>query len=145
MFQTFAADVRADRAGLLRAARRAYLLGLAALTLPGVVLGAALALTRPASIPFPAVLALLALALGLGLVALRLARTAANNPELPARQAALTGAIQAATAPGVALLLACATLAQGWVAGLFLLLAAALHVVVWARLAGWVREPEAEG
>lgn len=137
-------DMRADRAGLVRAARRAYLLGLAALALPGVVLGAALLLTRPAAIPLPAVVALLALALVLGLVVLRLARNAANNPEVKARQAALSGAIQAATAPGVPLLLACATLSQWPAAGLFALLAAVMHAVVWAQLPGWVREPEAE-
>lgn len=145
MLAAFVRDMRSDRAGLIRAARRAYLLGLAALALPGVVLGVALLLTRPVAVPFAAVLALLALALALALLALRLARTAANNAELPARQAALTGAIQAATAPGVPLLLACATLSQWQAAGLFLVLAAAMHAVVWMRLPGWVRELGAEG
>ena len=136
-------DVRGGRDGLIRAAGRAYLFGLLALTLPGVVLGAALLLTRPAVVPLPAVLALLALALALALVALRLARIAARNAELPARQAALTAAIQAATAPGVPLLLACATLSQGLAAVPFLLLAAGMHAFVWFQLPGWVREPEA--
>ncbi|MBB6016074.1 hypothetical protein ACFP9V_14850 [Deinococcus radiopugnans] len=143
MLESLVRDLRSDRAGLIRAARRAYLLGLAALTLPGLVLGAVLALTRPAPVPFAAVLALLALALVLALVVLRLARRAASTPEVPARQAALTGAIQAATAPGVALLLACATLSQGVSVLLFVVLAAGLHLVVWAQLPGWVREPDA--
>ncbi|GGL74600.1 hypothetical protein GCM10010840_10900 [Deinococcus aerolatus] len=143
MLDTFVRDMRSDRAGLIRAARRAYLLGLLALTLPGVVLGGVLLLTRPLPVPLAAVLALLLLALALALVALRLARTAATNAELPARQAALAGAIQAATAPGVPLLLACATLSQWLVMGLFLLLAAVMHAVVWTQLPGWVREPEA--
>ncbi len=145
MLESFVRDMRSDRAGLVRAARRAYLLGLAALTLPGAVLGVVLLLARPAPMPFPAVLALLVLALVLALVALRLARTAAGNPEWPARQAALTGAIQAATAPGVPLLLACATLSQGLSVVLFLALAAVMHAVVWTQVPGWVREPDAEG
>jgi uncharacterized membrane protein YfcA len=145
MLDGFVRDMRADRAGLVRAARWAYLLGLMALTLPGAVLGVVLLLARPAPMPFPAVLALLVLALILSLVALRLARTAASNAEVPARQAALTGAIQAATAPGVPLLLACATLSQGLSVGLFLILAGVMHAVVWTQVPGWVREPDAEG
>ena len=70
MLDSFVRDMRSDRVGLVRAARRAYLLGLVALTLPGAVLGVVLLLTRPAPMPFPAVLALLVLALVLALVAL---------------------------------------------------------------------------
>lgn len=145
MLDSFVRDMRSDRVGLVRAARRAYLLGLMTLTLPGAVLGVVLLLARPAPMPFPAVLALLVLALVLALVALRLARSAAGNTEVPARQAALTGAIQAATAPGVPLLLAYATLSQGLSVGLFLILAGVMHAIVWTQVPGWVREPDAEG
>jgi Kef-type K+ transport system membrane component KefB len=143
MLHAFAQDVRSGRAGLIRAARRAYLLAVLALALPAAVLGGLLLLTRPAPVPLPALLVLGGLALALALGALTLARNAAGRTDQPARQAALTGAIQAATVPGVPLLLACATLSQGEAVLLFLGLAAALHLWVWARLPGWVREPEA--
>lgn len=142
MLQAFVRDVHAGRAGLIRAARRAYLLGLVALALPGVVLGGLLVLVRPLSAPLPAVLLLVVLSVALSLVALRMAHTAAKNTELPARQAALTAAIQAATAPGVPLLLACALLSEGLAAGLFVVLAVGMHALVWWQLPGWVREPE---
>ncbi|CAM3862495.1 hypothetical protein [Deinococcus frigens] len=145
MLETFVRDVRGSRDGLMRAARRAYLAGLLALALPGVVLGAVFALTGPAPVPVSALLVLVGLALVLSLGALHFARKAAHTTEQPARQAALTGAIQAATAPGVPLLLACATLSQWLAVALFVVLAGAMHVLVWAQLPGWVREPEAEG
>lgn len=143
MLEAFVRDVRSGRDGLVRAARRAYLLGLAALALPGVVLGALLLLTRPVPVPVSALLLLLGVALLLSLGALHFARKAAHNTAQPARQSALTGAIQAATAPGVPLLLACATLSQWLSLVLFLALAAVMHFVVWVQVPGWVREPEA--
>lgn len=143
MLEAFVQDVRAGRPGLIRAARRAYLLAVLALALPAAVMGGLLLLTRPAPVPLPALLTLGGLALALALGALTLARNAARRTDQPARQAALTGAIQAATVPGVPVLFACATLSQGWALLLFLAIAAALHLWVWTRLPGWVREPEA--
>ena len=129
-----------DRAGLLRACRRAYLLALAALALPGLPLGALLAAVNPAPLTgLGGVLAVTLLAVVLAGVTARLARRAAQSPDLTARQAALTGAIQAATAPGVPFLIGCAFLTSG--AALLPLWGVALlaHVLVWRQLPGWLR------
>lgn len=129
-----------DRAGLLRACRRAYLLALTALVLPGLPLGLLLAAVNPAPLTgLGGALAVTLLAAILAGVTARLARRAAQNPEGPARQAALTGAIQAATAPGVPFLIGCAFLGSG--AALLALWGVALlaHALVWWQLPGWLR------
>lgn len=143
MLEALRHDLRAGtRDGLTRAARRAYLLALALLAIPGLVFGTLLLLTRPVPTPPPAFLGLLGLSLGLALLALYFARKAAHRTDWPARQAALTGAIQAATAPGVAFLLGCTALNQPQYLLAFWVLALALHALVWAQLPGWVRAPE---
>ncbi|GGM07597.1 hypothetical protein [Deinococcus aerophilus] len=142
MLEALIQEMRAGRAGLIRAARRVYLWALLALALPGAVLGGLLVWTRPVPVPLPALLILGGVALGVSLVALTLARYAARKKDQPAHQAALTAAIQAATVPGVPLLLACATLSQGWAVLSFLILALILHLWVWKQLPDWVRGPE---
>ncbi|OOV14857.1 hypothetical protein [Deinococcus sp. LM3] len=129
-----------DRAGLLRACRRAYLLALAALVLPGLPLGLLLAAVRPLTLSsLGGVLGAVLLAAALAGVAWYLARRSAQAPDLSARQAALTGAIQAATAPGVPFLIGCAFLGSG--AALLALWGVALlaHALVWWQLPGWLR------
>lgn len=143
MLEAFARDFRAGtRDGLIRAARRAYLVALLALTVPGALLGGLLWLSGPALTPWPAVAGLLVLGLVLAAGTLYLAHQAARRPDLPARQAALTGSMQAATAPGVLLLLGCTMLAQPPALAAFWVLALAVHALVWSRLPGWVRTPE---
>ncbi|GAA0504164.1 hypothetical protein [Deinococcus depolymerans] len=133
-----------DRAGLLRACRRAYLLALAALAVPGLPLGLLLAALRPLSPGgLNGVLGAVLLAAVLAGVAAYLARRSARDPDLSAPQAALTGAIQAATAPGVPFLIGCAFLGSG--AALLPLWGVALvaHALVWWQLPGWLRAPAA--
>ncbi|MFT2720009.1 hypothetical protein ACMT4L_08405 [Deinococcus sp. A31D244] len=129
-----------DRAGLLRACRRAYLLALATLALPGLPLGLLLAAVRPLTLgSLGGVLGAALLAAALAGVAAYLARRSAQAPDLIARQAALTGAIQAATAPGVPFLIGCAFLGSG--AALLALWGVALlaHALMWWQLPGWLR------
>ncbi|PNY83034.1 hypothetical protein [Deinococcus koreensis] len=143
MLEAIARDFQAGtREGLICAARRAYGLALLALAVPGVVLGGLLWLSGPASTPWPAVAGLLGLGLVLAAGALYLAHQVARRPDLPARQAALTGSIQAATAPGVLFLLGCTLLAQPLALAAFWALALGLHALVWSRLPGWIRTPE---
>lgn len=143
MLDAFSRELRVGtREGLIRAARRAYTLSLAALAVPGVLLGGALLLSAPVHTPWPAVVGLLGLGLGLAGLALYLAHQAARRADLPARQAALTAAIQAATAPGVLLLLGCALLGQLLAVAAFWVLALGTYALVWRQLPGWVREPE---
>ncbi|WP_291430406.1 hypothetical protein [Deinococcus sp.] len=135
-----------DRAGLLRACRRAYLLALATLALPGLPLGLLLAALRPLTLSgLGGVLGAALLAAVLAGVAAYLARRSARDPDLSARQAALTGAIQAATAPGVPFLIGCAFLGSG--AALLSLWGVALltHALVWWQLPGWLRPAQPTG
>lgn len=143
MLDAFAREMKAGtREGLTRAARRAYGLALLALAVPGVLLGLLLLLSEPEGTPWPAVSGLLGLGLALAGVALYLAVQAARRPDLPVRQAALTGSIQAATAPGVLFLLGCTMLAQPLALAAFWVLAVGLHALVWTQLPGWIRVPE---
>ncbi|GGR51488.1 hypothetical protein GCM10008959_10930 [Deinococcus seoulensis] len=133
-----------DRAGLLRACRRAYLLALATLAVPGLPLGLLLAAVRPLTLgSVGGVLAATVLAAVLAGVAAYLARRSARDEQLSASQAALTGAIQAATAPGVPFLIGCAFLGSG--AALLPLWGVALlaHALVWWQFPGWLRPAQA--
>ncbi|MFC3832259.1 MULTISPECIES: hypothetical protein [Deinococcus] len=143
MLERLTRDLRSGtRDGLIRAARQAYALALGVLAVPGVVLGVILLLSAPPQTPGPAVAGLLLLGVGLAAVALYLAYQAARRADLPARQAALTAAIQAATAPGVLLLLGCALLGQPLAVAAFWALALGTYALVWRQLPGWVRDPE---
>lgn len=92
--------------------RQAYLkvfhLAFLVLAGPGVLLGGAYWLSRPASYAAGAGLSLAALGLLLGLLALWLARRSGRDSRLPPRQARLTATIQAASAPAAPFLLGCA-------------------------------------
>jgi hypothetical protein len=143
MLEGFTRDLRSGtRDGLLGAARRAYALAVAALTVPGALLGTLLLLGRASPTPRPAALVLYAVAVALALWALRRAGQLAAQPGLPARQTALTAAIQAATAPGVVFLLGCTLIRQPAELAGFWLTALLLHLRVWTWLPAWVREPE---
>ncbi|MBZ9752626.1 hypothetical protein K7W42_17425 [Deinococcus sp. HMF7604] len=146
MLEQFGQDLKTgSRAGLLRAARRAYLLALLVLAVPSVGVGAAQWLSGQSELPLGAAVVLAGLAAGLGLMAYLLARRAAQNTQWPAPQAALTGAFQLAGVPGVPLLLAGA-FAPAWGLALFLLvLAAGGHLLAWASLDRWVRSPAQDG
>ncbi|GGL10486.1 hypothetical protein [Deinococcus radiotolerans] len=141
MLDTLTRDLRAGtRTALLRAARRAYLLALGALAVPAVLIGTVLLLS-PAQPDRAAAVILWAVAVALGLGAFVLARRAAHRADLSAPQAALTGAIQASSAPGVPLLLACAFAGTPLLGLSLLITGALLHLLVWRQLPGWVREP----
>ncbi|WP_309570395.1 hypothetical protein [Deinococcus sp.] len=143
MLESFTRDLQSGtRAGLLGAARRAYLLAGAALMVPGVLLGALVATSPSPAVPGLAVMVLYVVAVALGVWALRRALQVAGQSGLPARQAALTAAIQAATAPGVVFLLGCTLARQPLILAGFWITAALLHARVWLWLPGWVREPE---
>ncbi|WP_425145967.1 hypothetical protein [Deinococcus sp.] len=120
---------------LLAALRRLYLLNLAALTLPGLLIGVPLGLLLPAK---SAWLALLGLALaGLLCAALALAlahhKVRAAVPGTPeGRDLALSAAIQAASAPAAPLLMACTALKDP------LSLLALLALTLLSLLAGWL-------
>ena len=143
MLEGFTRDIRSgSRVGLIGAARRAYLLALAALAGPGVLLGVVLALGRPTMTPLLAAVVLYALAAALATWALRRARQAAFQLDRPIRSAALGAAIQAATAPGVVFLLGCTLAHQPVLLAGFWVTAGLLHWRVWSWLPTWVREPE---
>lgn len=147
LWATFARDLRAGPAGLARASRRAFHLALLALSVPGLPLGALYLLSGPA--PYPAAAwGFAALGLGLGLLALRLARQAARDMQGgPPGRAALTAAMQAASAPAIPFLLGCAALHQPLAWGLCWAAAAALYglarmqLPTYARAAGGDRGP----
>lgn len=145
MLEPLLKDVRSGtHEGLLQAARRAFTLAFAALALPGLPLGALYAvLGRPPRLDWPEVAGLLVLAATLGALTLHLAQRAAREPGQKPPQAALTAAIQAATAPAIPFLLGCAFLTQPLALLGFWALGSALFVVARSRLAGWVRAPEA--
>jgi hypothetical protein len=143
MLESLTRDLRSGtRAGLLGAARRAYGLALAALAVPGAVLGALLLADRAGTTPLGAALALYVLAVALAGWALRRSLHLAAQTDLPARQTALTAAIQAATAPGVVFLLGCTLVRQPLLLAGFWLTAALLHARIWTWLPAWVRDPE---
>ncbi|GAA5513866.1 hypothetical protein Dcar01_02614 [Deinococcus carri] len=144
MLDAFARDLRGGTpADLTRAARRAQMVALAVLALPGLPLGGLYLLTRPAPLPLPWVAALGLLAAGLALLALRLARGAARDPQPPPPRRALAAAIQAAPAPAIPFLLGCAFLAQPAAWAVLWGVAVLAGVVAWASVPGWVREATA--
>jgi len=135
MLEALTRDLRAgDAAGHLRAARRAHLIAFLTLAAPGVPLGALLAVLKPLRVDGLAtqagVLLLVTLLAG---VAWHLARRTARDETLPAPQRALAGAMQAATAPGLAFLVGCAFLSTPLFAALLWTLALALFVLTRPR------------
>lgn len=143
MLQSISSDVQAGtRDALVRAARRAYTLAFLALAVPGLPLGGLYLLTRPGALPLSAVLGLGGMGIGFAAAAFWLAGRAARDPALPPARAALTAAMQAASAPGIAFLLGCALLHD--LRGVVLLWALALcaYLLGYGQLAGWVREPQ---
>lgn len=144
LLQPLAQDLRAGtRPALLRAARRVYALAFVALALPGLPLGGLYHLTAPPPVPLWAVLVLTALGVGLAALATRLAARAAHDPALSPDRAALTAAIQAASAPGSAFLVGCGLLGDALGMALLWTLALATAWAGWTQLAGWVRDPQA--
>lgn len=140
LWATFARDLRDGPAGLTRASSRAFHLALLALAAPGLPLGALYLLSGPAPSPAAVAWGLAALGLGFGLVALRLARQAARDVRGgPPGRAALTAAMQAASAPAVPFLLGCAALHQPLAWGLCWAAAGALYVLARAHLPAYVR------
>ena len=131
-----------SRSRLLPALRRIYLLGLLALTLPGLLIGLPLGLF---SAPQPGT----AVLLGLGLAALlcaALALTLAHRkgraalPGTPeGRDLALQAAIQAASAPAAPLLMALAMLRTPLTALTLLALTLLALALGWASLGYWSR------
>lgn len=135
MLDALTRDLRGgDAAGHLRAARRAHLLAFLTLAAPGLPLGALLALLRPLRVEGLAtqagVLLLVTLLAG---VAWHLARRTARDETLPVPQRALAGAMQAATAPGLAFLVGCAFLAAPLFAALLWTFALILFVLTRPR------------
>lgn len=129
-----------SRAPLLAALRRAYLLGLAALAVPGLLIGLPVGLlSRPH--PGPPMLLGLPVLLGLSIAALLCAALALTLAHRRARAAVrgtpegrdqvLGAAIQAASAPAVPLLMAFAMLSTP------LTLLALLTLTLLALAAGW--------
>ena len=145
MLEPLLKDFRSGtREGLLQAARRAFMLAFAALALPGLPLGALYAvLGRPARLDWLEGAVLLGLAATLGGLTLHLAQRAAREPGQKPPQAALTAAIQAATAPAIPFLLGCAFLTQPLALLAFWAVAYALFTAARSRLAGWVKAPQA--
>lgn len=140
VWAAFARDLRAGPARLARASRRAFHLALLALSVPGLPLGALYFLSGPAAYPVAAAWGFAALGLGLGLVALRLARQAARDVQGgPPGRAALTAAMQAASAPAIPFLLGCAALHQPLAWGLCWAAAAALYGLARTQLPAYAR------
>ena len=111
---------------LLAALRRAYALNLAVLAVPGLLLGVPLGLLSVPPTSPPALLGLAVAAAVCALLALGLAqrRVGAAQPGTPqGRDAALSAAIQAASAPAAPLLMACTALRSPLSALALLLLA----------------------
>ncbi|ALW89740.1 hypothetical protein [Deinococcus actinosclerus] len=113
-------DLRAgDAHSRVRAARRAHQLAFLTLAVPGLPLGALLALLRPQRVQEPVTfLGVLLLALLLAGVAWQLARRTARDEQLAQPQRQLAGAMQAATVPAVPFLIGCAFLASPLAAAL---------------------------
>lgn len=131
MLDALTRDLRAaSPASLTRAARRAYTLAFLTLAVPGVPLGAVLALWRPLD-PGGAgqLISLVALAAALAGVALYLAGRTARDPSLRAPHGLLAAAIQRATAPAVPFLIGCAFLRSGVTVALLWGLALLLFLV----------------
>ncbi|ACO46905.1 hypothetical protein DEDE109153_11475 [Deinococcus deserti] len=143
MLQSISRDLQTGtRDGLIRASRRAYTLAFLALAIPGLPLGGLYLLTRPERLPLGAVLGLGGMGIAFAGAALWLAGRVARDPALPSSRAALTAAMQAASAPGITFLLGCALLHD--LRGVILLwvLALCAYLVGYGQLAGWVREPQ---
>lgn len=99
----------AERQGALL---QVFHLAFLALAVPGLVLGGIYALTRPATYPPDAVLGLAVVGLLIGIAAVYMAKNSARDPRLKPQQAALTAAMQLASAPAVPFLLGCTALNQ---------------------------------
>ncbi len=131
-----------SRARLLSALRRMYLLGLAALTLPGVLIGLPLGLF---SSPQPG----LAVLTGLGVAALVCAglaltlafrKASAATPATPeGRSLVIQAAVQAASAPAAPLLMALAMLRTPGTALTLLALTLLALAVGWSSLGLWAQ------
>lgn len=124
-----------------RGARLALRLAFCVLAAPGLPLGALYLLTRPAPLSWPVTLALLGLGLALGLLPLRLARQAAQDPALPPERRALTAAFQAGSAPAVPFLIGCACLASWPATALLWGLAALLYGRAARQVEAWSAAP----
>ena len=123
-----------SRPRLLAALRRMYLLGLGALTLPGVLIGLPLGLLGSPAPGLPALLGLSVAALVCAALSLTLAHRKARAalPGTPeGRDLAIQAAIQAASAPAAPLLMALASLNTP------LTLLALLALTLLALAAGW--------
>ncbi len=119
-----------------RATLRAFHGVLLALALPGLPLGLLYWLSGPAPYPLWAALALGSLGLLLGFAALQFAGRAARDPRLTPQAAALTGAMQLASAPAVPFLLGCAAFHQPLALGLLWLTAGVFYALARKRIAG---------
>ena len=123
-----------SRAPLLAALRRAYLLGLAALAVPGLLIGLPLGLLNRTQAGLPVLLGLSTAALLCAALALTLAHRRAR-PAVPGtpegRDLVLGAAIQAASAPAAPLLIALTALSTP------LTLLALLALTLLALAAGW--------
>ena len=123
-----------SRPRLLAAMRRMYLLGLCALTLPGILIGLPLGLLSSPAPGLPALLGLSVAALACAGLALTLAHRKARTalPGTPeGRDLAFQAAIQAASAPAAPLLMALASLNTPFT------LLALLALTLLALAAGW--------
>lgn len=128
MLERLSRDLNAsDPAIQKRGSLRAFHTVLLCLALPGLPLGLLYWLSRPAPYPLWAALGLAGLGAALGLAALHFARHTARDPRLPPKEAALTSAMQLASAPAVPFLLGCAALHQPLALLLLWLTAAALY------------------
>ncbi|MFC4454562.1 hypothetical protein [Deinococcus sonorensis] len=131
---------RPSAAHLLAALRRVYLLGLAALLIPGLLIGLPYALLGSAAwsggvLTALGVTALLCAGLALGLATRTARQVTPGTPE--GRALSIQAAIQAASAPGVPLLMACTALTQPLALLTLLLLAAVVGVAGWLTLPQW--------
>ncbi|GGK23865.1 hypothetical protein GCM10008955_16850 [Deinococcus malanensis] len=133
------------RDAMICASRRAYTLAFLALAVPGLPLGGLYLLTRPNVLPVGALLGLAGLGVVFAGTVFWLAGRVARDPALPPTRAALTAAMQGASAPGIAFLLGCALLHD--LRGLLLLwgLALAAYLLGYGQVPGWVRGPQNAG
>ncbi|GGJ79305.1 hypothetical protein [Deinococcus aquiradiocola] len=130
------------RAALLGALRRAYLLALAALAVPGLLIGVPFGVTSSPAPNSAALLGLGASALVCAALALGLAHRKAR-PAVPGtpegRDLSVQAAIQAASAPAVPLLMACTQLRSPLTLLALLALTLLALAVGWASLTLWAR------
>ncbi|WP_189006655.1 hypothetical protein [Deinococcus malanensis] len=146
MLQSISRDLHlGTRDAMICASRRAYTLAFLALAVPGLPLGGLYLLTRPNVLPVGALLGLAGLGVVFAGTVFWLAGRVARDPALPPTRAALTAAMQGASAPGIAFLLGCALLHD--LRGLLLLwgLALAAYLLGYGQVPGWVRGPQNAG